>query len=98
MRALVPRLPLQRPPFAAALRKWRRGEDVTQVMLARRLQISAALLAAYEIGSRRPTQDVLTELRKMGFTFGRVAVAKARRARPKPRPPESLEDRPLGEW
>lgn len=93
-----PRLPMQRPPFASALRKWRRSEEIVQLELARRLHISAALLAAYEVGTRRPTAEVLAELRKMGFEFGNVVPAKARRARPRPRPSEDPEDTPLGCW
>lgn len=84
----------------SALRAWRRAEDITQLALARRLRISGALMAAFELGTRRPTQDVLEALAKMGFVGPGVKAARARpkNVRKRQAAEADPEDTPLAEW
>lgn len=95
--------PRVRSPFGAHLRSWRRGEDITQEALGKRLHISDSLVAALELGTRKPAPDVLAALREMGLPKlpGRVAVAETRPRRVVTRGlelPGTDEDTPLAQW
>lgn len=44
------------------IKQLRQRANMTQMELARRLQVSSALISAYELGERNPSLKILTEL------------------------------------